>query len=70
MKKKQAICLEKKYANFIYGKVYEAKAFATKGLGKHRRPADFKIIDEDGDYYQIAETETEINKKWKWVESE
>lgn len=65
---KKVLCLEKRYGNFTYGKVYEATPGFTKGLGKYKQPAEFRITDDDGDYYTIAHTVNELSKNWKWVD--
>lgn len=66
--KKKVHCLEKRYGNFEYGKVYEAESRMVKGLGKYKQPAEFRITDEDGDYYTIAETVVTLQKNWKWID--
>lgn len=68
MKERSVLCLEKRYANFIYGKVYAARARAFKGLGAFRQPTDYYITDEDGDYYTISETENQLKDKWQWID--
>lgn len=64
----KVLCLEKRYGNFTYGKIYEAEPLATKGLGKNKQLANFRITDDDGDYYTIADTVDTLKTNWEWVE--
>ena len=63
---KKARCLENRYGNFVYGKIYPAKSFAIKGLKENRVPADFRIVDEDGDLYPIGDLDR-LKRGWEWV---
>lgn len=44
-------CITNKYGKFKLDKVYEARALYYRILDKS--PTEFKITDEDGDYYTI-----------------
>lgn len=65
-KMKLVRCLEKRYINFTYGKIYEAIPFAIKG--KHNEPCEFRIIDDEEDFYTIAVTTDSILKNWEWAD--
>jgi hypothetical protein len=65
---KKVKCVSDMYGNFTYNKVYEAVPFATKGLGEYKQLADFRIEDDDGDLYTVAETIDTLKRDWEWVE--
>ena len=44
-------CISKKYGNFEYNKIYTAEA-RMRGEEYY---TDYRIIDEDGDYYTLHE---------------
>ena len=46
--------VSKKYGNFVYNKLYEARAKA-RSIKAPYVYADFYIKDEDGDYYTLDE---------------
>ena len=59
-------CLEKRYGNFTYGKVYEAKPKARTN-GKPSREVDYRVLDDEGDYYTVAKDEHSIKANWEWI---
>ena len=48
-------CISKKYGNFINNKIYTAEAHASKI--NRTIFTDYKVTDEDGDYYTVYNTD-------------
>lgn len=65
---KKVKCLKKRYANFIYGKTYTAEPMGFKV--KTNMPVNFRIKDEDGDYYTVAKDLNNIERGWVWTNEE
>ncbi|MEJ1517611.1 hypothetical protein R3O67_30820 [Bacillus cereus] len=60
--------LKKGYSNLQYGKTYDAEAYATIGLGANKQYARYRITDEEGNYYTVANTTVDsLEKGWEWV---
>lgn len=64
-KAKYVLCLEKRYGNFTYGKIYEAIPHTIRNTTKE--PTNFRITDDDGDFYTIAEKVDKLKKNWEWI---
>ena len=48
-------CISKKYGNFTYNKIYTAEAGSKHIHGGNY--SDFRVTDEDGDYYTVYDTD-------------
>lgn len=48
-------CITKKYGNFIYNKIYTAEASSKHIHGGNY--SDFRVTDEDGDYYTVYDND-------------
>ncbi|PGP20970.1 hypothetical protein COA01_15640 [Bacillus cereus] len=61
--------LKKGYSNLQQDKIYEAEAYSIIGLGANKQFARYRITDEEGDYYTVANgTVDSLEKGWEWVE--
>lgn len=67
-KTKKVRYFKKGYSNLQYGKTYDAEASATIGLKDNKQFARYRITDESGDYYTVAQgTVDSLEKGWEWV---
>lgn len=67
LEQREVLCLERRYGNFIFGKIYLATSRHVRGTGANRHYADYQIEDEDGDSYSIDKELVQPNPRWKWV---
>ncbi|MCU7667521.1 hypothetical protein [Bacillus thuringiensis] len=66
---KKVRCFKKGYTNLQQGKIYDAEAFSSMKLGANNHFARYRITDEEGDYYTVANgTADSLEKGWEWVE--
>lgn len=68
-KTKKVRYLKKGYSNLQQDKIYVAEASSIMGLGANKQFARYRITDEEGDYYTVANgTVDSLEKGWEWVE--
>lgn len=58
---RSVICISKKYGNFTYEKEYP---LLVKGVNTKGEPCDFRIEDDEGDYFPISEKDIIKRKMW------
>lgn len=65
---KRVLRTSDRYANFAYGKEYEAIPTAKTRIDGDWVITRYEIVDEDGDRYPIMGKGGDLKSGWEWVD--